>query len=70
VATDHQPDEHQQSDRAGRVRDPDDPKDTDHVAERTAAPPDGRGSGFDPDAPGNFVDDRESPEVPEPNEPA
>jgi hypothetical protein len=70
VPTDHQPDEHQQSDRSGRVPDRDDPKDTDHVAERTSAPSDGGGTGFDPDAPGNFVDDRDSPEVPEPNEPA
>jgi len=70
VPTDHQPDDHQESDRARRVPDPDDPKDSDHVAERSAAPSDGGGIGFDPDAPGNFVDDRESPEVPEPNEPA
>ena len=33
-------------------------------------PSDGGDTGFDPDAPGNFVDDRESRDVPEPNEPA
>jgi hypothetical protein len=33
-------------------------------------PSDSGDTGFDPDAPGNFVDDRESRDVPEPNEPA
>jgi hypothetical protein len=70
VPTDDPPDEHQQADRAERVPDPTEPTDPDHVTERTAAPSDGGDTGFDPDAPGNFVDDRESAEVPEPNEPA
>ena len=52
------------------VPDQHEPKDTDHVTERTTAPADGGETGFDVDAPGNYVDDRESRDIPEPNEPA
>lgn len=65
MTTDDQPDQ-VPPDRV--VPDPDEPRDTDQVIERTEAPQDGET--FDEDAPGNYVDDRESPEVPEPNEPA
>lgn len=56
-------------DRADRDPDQGEPKDTDRVAQRTEAPADGGDTGFDADAPGNFVDDEDSPEIPEPNEP-
>ena len=65
-------------DKANREGEPDDRapdqregKDTDGVTRRTEAPQTDPGdTGFDVDAPGNFVDDTHSTEVPEPNEPA
>lgn len=56
--------------RADRVPDQGDVKDTDGVVERTDAPADGGETGFDTEAPGNYVDDDETLDIPEPNEPA
>lgn len=53
-----------------RAPDQSEPRDTDRVAARTDAPDDPGDTGFDSEAPGNFVDDTESDDVPEPNEPA
>jgi hypothetical protein len=69
VPTDDDPDRDPQPTAGDAVPDQQQPKDTDRVTERTAAADD-VDTGFDVDAPGNYVDDRESPEVPEPNEPA
>jgi hypothetical protein len=58
------------SDTDDRIPDQRQPKDTDGVTKRTEAPTEPGDSGFDVDAPGNFVDDTRSADVPEPNEPA
>lgn len=55
---------------AERVPDQHERKDTDRVVERTDAPPDRGETGFDTEAPGNYVDDEQSHDIPEPNEPA
>ena len=63
-------DERQDQEPVGQPPDPDDPKDTDKVSQRRNAPGGDPGdTGFDDDAPGNFVDDTESGDVREPNEP-
>ena len=65
-------------DKTNRGRDTDDrvpdereSNDTDRVTRRTEVPRSDRDDlEFDVDAPGNFVDDTHSANVPEPNEPA
>lgn len=56
--------------RSDRIPDQNDPQDTDGVIERSNAPGGSGVAPVDPDAPGNYVDDEQSSEVPEPNEPA
>lgn len=64
-------DEQTKTDRGDRVPDRREPKDTDQVTERTESPADeGADPPFDTEAPGNFVDDEHSQDIPEPNEPA
>lgn len=64
-------DEQTETDGDDRVPDPGEPKDTDRVTERTESPTDkGADAPFDTEAPGNFVDDERSQDIPEPNEPA
>lgn len=62
----------QTNEDSGGDRPPDhrEPRDTDRVTERTEAPDEPGETGFDEDAPGNYVDDSDSPDIPEPNEPA